>query len=103
MKPREPVRLKCRVGERLGHWLRSIVLLICNKGVCMGKTTEQTAYSRNESGGRRLNLPSVGAVLTAREACDYLRISKWTLYRLIRSGQIKTMKIGSRRLVRRQS
>lgn len=69
----------------------------------MGETTEQTASSQNESSGRRLDLPPAGTVLTAREACEYLRISKWTLYRLIRSGQIKTMKIGSRRLVRRQS
>jgi excisionase family DNA binding protein len=43
------------------------------------------------------------AVLTAREACEYLRISKWTLYKLIRGCQIKAMKIGNRRLVRRKS
>lgn len=52
---------------------------------------------------QHVDLPVNRAVLTAHEACDYLRISKWTLYRLIGGGQIKTMKIGNRRLVRRQS
>jgi excisionase family DNA binding protein len=39
------------------------------------------------------------AVLTIREACAVLKISKWTLYRLIHSRQLKTVKIGSRRVV----
>jgi excisionase family DNA binding protein len=69
----------------------------------MGGITAKSATPQNEPDRRRLNLQSAQAVLTAREACDYLRISKWTLYRLIGAGQIKTMKISNRRLIRRQS
>lgn len=68
----------------------------------MGKATERSAL-QGELSSRRLGMRLYGAVLTAREACEYLRISKWTFYRLVRSGQIRTMKIGNRRLVRRQS
>ncbi|MGH8902638.1 MAG: helix-turn-helix domain-containing protein [Egibacteraceae bacterium] len=42
---------------------------------------------------------TVPAVLTVPEACAVLRISKWTLYQLIRSRQLITIKIGSRRVV----
>lgn len=38
-------------------------------------------------------------VLTIAEACATLRISKWSLYQLIRSGRLTTIKIGSRRVV----
>jgi excisionase family DNA binding protein len=38
-------------------------------------------------------------VLTVPEACAVLRISRWTLYELIRSRQLETVKIGSRRVV----
>lgn len=65
--------------------------------------TVKSATPQDEPDDRRLNLLSACGVLTAREACGYLRISKWTLYRLIGTGQIKTMKIGNRRLIRRQS
>lgn len=34
------------------------------------------------------------ALLTVREACQVLRISRWTLYDLIRSRAIETIKIG---------
>jgi excisionase family DNA binding protein len=39
-------------------------------------------------------------LLTVPEAAQRLRISKWMLYNLIRSRQLRTVKIGSRRLVR---
>jgi len=39
-------------------------------------------------------------VLTVPEAAQRLRISKWMLYNLIRSRQLRTVKIGSRRLIR---
>jgi excisionase family DNA binding protein len=39
-------------------------------------------------------------LLTVPEAAQRLRISKWMLYNLIRSRQLHTVKIGSRRLVR---
>ena len=39
------------------------------------------------------------ALLTVREACSQLRISKWTLYGLLRSGQLDSVRIGRRRLI----
>jgi excisionase family DNA binding protein len=38
-------------------------------------------------------------LLTVPEAAQRLRISKWMLYNLIRSRRLRTVKIGSRRLV----
>jgi excisionase family DNA binding protein len=38
-------------------------------------------------------------LLTVDEAADYLRVSRWTVYNLIRSNQLRTIKIGRRRLV----
>lgn len=40
-------------------------------------------------------------ILTVAEACAYLRISKWKLYKIIRERQLATMKIGRRRLIER--
>lgn len=37
-------------------------------------------------------------VYTMQEACDYLRIKRNTLYKLIDSGKLKTFMIGRRRL-----
>jgi excisionase family DNA binding protein len=39
------------------------------------------------------------AVLTVDEAAERLRVSRWTLYNLIRSNQLRTVKIGRRRLI----
>ena len=38
-------------------------------------------------------------LLTVSEACASLRISRWTFYRLVQSGQLETVKIGSSRRV----
>ncbi|WP_026341530.1 helix-turn-helix domain-containing protein [Actinomadura atramentaria] len=38
-------------------------------------------------------------VLTVDEAAERLRVSRWTLYNLIRSNRLRTVKIGRRRLV----
>ena len=38
-------------------------------------------------------------LLTVPEACAALRVSKWTLYQLIRRRQLATIKIGSRRCI----
>jgi excisionase family DNA binding protein len=38
-------------------------------------------------------------LLTVSEACTRLRISKWTLYELIRKRQLETIRIGRRRLI----
>jgi excisionase family DNA binding protein len=38
-------------------------------------------------------------LLTVQEAADRLRVSRWSVYNLIRSKQLRTVKIGRRRLV----
>ena len=38
-------------------------------------------------------------LLTIQEAADRLRISRWLVYNLIRANQLRTIKIGRRRLV----
>jgi excisionase family DNA binding protein len=38
-------------------------------------------------------------LLTVPEAAAHLRISKWMVYNLIRSRRLRTVRIGSRRLV----
>lgn len=40
-------------------------------------------------------------LLTVPEVCDALRISKWSLYRLINERRLRTVRIGARRLVTR--
>jgi excisionase family DNA binding protein len=42
-------------------------------------------------------------LLTVKEACSALRVSKWTLYRFIRSRQLTTVKVRSRRLIPRSA
>jgi len=48
-------------------------------------------------------LPSEGKhnlnLLTIDEAAELLRISRWTIYKLIRSEELKTLTIASRRFV----
>jgi len=41
----------------------------------------------------------VGRLLTIQEAADQLRVSRWSVYNLIRSSQLRTVRIGRRRLV----
>ena len=38
-------------------------------------------------------------LLTIEEAAASLRVSRWSVYNLIRSGQLRTIRIGRRRLV----
>ena len=38
-------------------------------------------------------------LLTVQEAADRLRVSRWSVYNLIRSNQLRTIKIGRHRLV----
>lgn len=62
-------------------------------------------YTRTKLGNQRpdpvANNPSnaVPTVLTVAEACAALKVSRWTIYQLIRSRQLTTVKIGSRRVV----
>jgi len=39
-------------------------------------------------------------LLTINEVADLLRISRWSVYQLIWSGQLRTVTIGRRRLIR---
>lgn len=43
---------------------------------------------------------SVERLLTINEVAELLRISRWSVYQLIWSGQLRTLTIGRRRLVR---
>lgn len=38
--------------------------------------------------------------LSVEETCDITGISRWLVYELIKSGKLKSLKIGSRRLIR---
>jgi excisionase family DNA binding protein len=38
-------------------------------------------------------------LLTVQEAAEQLRISRWSVYNLIRAKQLRTIKIGRRRLM----
>jgi excisionase family DNA binding protein len=44
-------------------------------------------------------LVEVDRLLTVDEAAAWLRVSRWSVYNLIRSNQLRTIKIGRRRLV----
>ena len=68
----------------------------------MDEVTPKAAVLR-QALERGKSMSATRAMLTVDEACQYLRISKWTLYRLIQAGKLKTLKIGSRRLVRQES
>jgi len=39
------------------------------------------------------------ALMTVPEVCARLRVSRWMFYRLVQSGQLRTIKLGARRLV----
>ena len=69
----------------------------------MQDITPKATVLRAAMQSHRLAAPAGNGMLTVVEACEFLRISKWTLYRLIQANQLRTVKIGSRRLVRRQS
>jgi excisionase family DNA binding protein len=38
-------------------------------------------------------------LFTVQEAADWLRVSRWSVYSLIHANQLRTIKIGRRRLV----
>ncbi len=42
---------------------------------------------------------SADHLLTVQEAADWLRVSRWSVYSLIHANQLRTIKIGRRRLV----
>jgi excisionase family DNA binding protein len=69
----------------------------------MENITPRSTVLRDALAAAKPATPESNGVFTVEETCQYLRISKWTLYRLIQTGKLKTIKIGSRRLVRVQS
>lgn len=44
---------------------------------------------------------SKNVLLTIPEACEYLRVSKWTVYRLFDDNKLKSIRVRGRRLVPR--
>ncbi len=55
------------------------------------------------AGNRRAGVPGDGLV-TISQACEYLRVSRMTLYRqLIWPEKLKTVKLGRRVLIRREA
>ena len=44
---------------------------------------------------------SKNILLTIPEACEYLRVSKWTVYRLFDDNKLKSIRVRGRRLVPR--
>lgn len=56
-------------------------------------------YTRTKPNEPNSDSTAVPTMLTIQEACTALRVSKWTIYQLIRSRQLATIKIGSRRVV----
>ena len=51
-----------------------------------------------------LEKPTQGSkkvLLTIPEACEYLRVSKWTVYRLFDDNKLMSVRVRSRRLIPR--
>jgi excisionase family DNA binding protein len=42
-------------------------------------------------------------LLTMQETAEWLRVSRWSVYTLIHANQLRTIKIGRRRLVSREA
>jgi excisionase family DNA binding protein len=61
--------------------------------------TMRRAYWRATGAPRRFDATNQPLVVSVPEACTLLRVSRWTLYQLIRSGKLETVTIGTRRLV----
>lgn len=46
-------------------------------------------------------MQATNLLLTIPEACEHLRISKWSLYRLLNENKLKSVRILGRRLIPR--
>jgi len=62
-------------------------------------STARRAYWRATGTPRRFDATAQPLVVSVPEACSLLRVSRWTIYQLIRSGKLETITIGTRRLV----
>lgn len=68
----------------------------------MNKTTASTYLaddSKERSAAGPQTITERPVLLTVAEAVATLRVSKWTIYQLIRSRQLDTVQIGRRRLI----
>ena len=50
-----------------------------------------------------MNITQSGGTLSVRDAAEYLSIGRTKIYELINTNQIETIKLGRRRLVKRNS
>ncbi len=57
------------------------------------------SHALRNSLGKPKERESSDRMLTVADACDRLQVSKWTLYRLIGTGKLASVKIGRRRLI----
>jgi excisionase family DNA binding protein len=48
---------------------------------------------------KTLQVQNYPNLLTVSEAAEQLRISRWTMYQLIRTNELKTLTIASRRFI----
>lgn len=69
----------------------------------MGEMLDDLGLAWVKSADQNSNAPPHKAMLTVRETYEYLRISKGTLYRMISSNEIKSVKMRGRRLIKRET
>lgn len=64
-----------------------------------------SSYARPKADDTKVPIvpSSPDELLTVAEACAELRISKWTLYQYIRSRQLASIKLRSRRVIPRSA
>jgi excisionase family DNA binding protein len=43
-----------------------------------------------------VSVPERTSLLTINEACEYLRVSRWTIYRMVDRGDLLPLRVGSR-------
>jgi excisionase family DNA binding protein len=60
---------------------------------------ERGSFGSEDSGVIAAGTEAAARLLTIQEAADRLRISRWLVYNLIRANQLRTIRIGRRRLV----
>lgn len=53
--------------------------------------------------GEKMQTPQIPAALSVSDAAVQMGISRATVYRLLRGGDLPSLKIGSRRLIRRDA
>ena len=47
--------------------------------------------------------PLADHLLTVQEGADWLRVSRWSVYNLMHTNRLRTIKIGRRRLISRDA